>query len=917
MATPHAPSFVSAEELEAAARAAAAGRHFARAAAAYMGASIAYARDGNDAAALRMTLALQTQLHRAEEVEVGAEDAKDAKDAGVATGVPSEDDDSTATLDCGALWCAAEEQARTGHTNRFRNVAGSTGVKATMMTDFVMPLLTPMLLQSSGKGMILYGPPGTGKTNTTMAMVNEMQCLPGLNVRMLKVSAADIKGKYHGSTTANVRALFQCARGLVCALRDGTFEDMCGVVRGACGGRMPGTCALKKPNVYGCRRPAGAGGSGAGANVVESSVAEAYGKPLPPAARDTTALIRVAPAGTLMVRGCREGHSLRFWFARGEAPVQPSAMRAKFVETFHKNPTLLRTREERSPNPAQFAAFVEAHVRDAPANEVCDGHTIPEPGVTIDVPPVTAAVTLDPLRLLLVLSGPEVKARMQALVDAEEVQGGNARVTARHPAPVGVAPSALTPVSAEGATPAGLEEAKRAVERAVPRDRAGSAAPTDKPLVIVFLDEVESLLKARGGEDPMASLAVPEFLQQMEGGGANDTSNEGIVFVAATNLVHTLDDAFIRRMEKRVYMGPPSTTDLAEMLVMLAERRYRTTARALNIEVPDAADAADAACGKADVGASAVQRVDAVIKDEAKREKEAPALRALLALPGMTDMVLGVPTPRHGTAAARMGRMLGHILATARALRHTWTTQSEARSKINDAVRSASVALTRNAEQVWVGWRPSRDKPVAAAFPAQAAADSINTFMAQGTTPLFFRLGATTARVRRHATLLHAFEVEWVADAKVSPAERRAAHEAWSTGANKDAWYRVEREGEGVHTVTLLLPSVLESTKLMNAAMSASIPHVKFVPEQGPPPKVTDVARDVKKRFPGDEKDVAVAKDAVSGVVATPDARATWATRWMRAMGLAADEAALHAMEATYKALTTMSSVWVPTVSLL
>lgn len=56
------------------------------------------------------------------------------------------------------------------------------------------------------KGVLMYGPPGTGKTLIAKALANEA------NVNFFYVSAADIKSKYTGGSSNNIKSLFKNAR---------------------------------------------------------------------------------------------------------------------------------------------------------------------------------------------------------------------------------------------------------------------------------------------------------------------------------------------------------------------------------------------------------------------------------------------------------------------------------------------------------------------------------------------------------------------------------------------------------------------------------------------------------------------------------------------------------------------------------
>ena len=82
---------------------------------------------------------------------------------------------------------------------------------------------------------------------------------------------------------------------------------------------------------------------------------------------------------------------------------------------------------------------------------------------------------------------------------------------------------------------------------------------------VIFLDEVDSVLSARGDGDQESSRRMKtEFLVQLDGAG---TSREDrILFMAATNRPWDLDDALLRRVPRRVLIPLPDATALAVIL---------------------------------------------------------------------------------------------------------------------------------------------------------------------------------------------------------------------------------------------------------------------------------------------------------------------------------------------------------------
>ena len=88
---------------------------------------------------------------------------------------------------------------------------------------------------------------------------------------------------------------------------------------------------------------------------------------------------------------------------------------------------------------------------------------------------------------------------------------------------------------------------------------------------VIFLDEVDSLLSARGDGDQESSRRMKtEFLVQLDGAG---TSREDrILFMAATNRPWDLDDALLRRVPRRVLIPLPDATARRVILDGLLDR---------------------------------------------------------------------------------------------------------------------------------------------------------------------------------------------------------------------------------------------------------------------------------------------------------------------------------------------------------
>ncbi len=77
----------------------------------------------------------------------------------------------------------------------------------------------------------------------------------------------------------------------------------------------------------------------------------------------------------------------------------------------------------------------------------------------------------------------------------------------------------------------------------------------EKQPSIIFIDEVDALAGARGGEHDAMRRVKTELLTSMD--GLSSSESDRIVTVGATNIPESIDGAFRRRFERRIYVPLP------------------------------------------------------------------------------------------------------------------------------------------------------------------------------------------------------------------------------------------------------------------------------------------------------------------------------------------------------------------------
>lgn len=89
---------------------------------------------------------------------------------------------------------------------------------------------------------------------------------------------------------------------------------------------------------------------------------------------------------------------------------------------------------------------------------------------------------------------------------------------------------------------------------------AGKHANNDNKPVVLFVDEVDSLLGARNSEVGGEVRTKNQFLTEMD--GVNNKGKQTMLYViGATNKPWTLDWPFLRRFQKRIYVALPTRRD--------------------------------------------------------------------------------------------------------------------------------------------------------------------------------------------------------------------------------------------------------------------------------------------------------------------------------------------------------------------
>ena len=473
-------------------------------------------------------------------------------------------------------------------------------------------------------GAVLYGPPGTGKTTVAQVLASELEG----DVSFLSVKGSDLITKYVGDSPKNVRELFDKARRQTPAI---IFIDEIEALLG--------------------KRSASGGGS-AGEQVVTEFLQQLDGIDSSPGVfvlGATNLLDKLDPA---VLRGGRLGTKIEIPLPTLENRTQLFALHLRNMQVSGDVDTgaLARQTErysgadieslcqeagqhayrrrsgERKITAADFEAVlarrrtvaqVQARTWDDVVLPVETKQTLKALAQLIADPDAAAAFGVQPPTGALLYGPPGTGKTTIAKVFATELA------------------SQASFLSAKGSDLVGSYVGESAQKVRDLFDRARAASPA-----VIFIDEIESLLPARGSGGPSGGggaereSVVTEFLQQLDG----LNSSGGIFVLGATNLPDRVDPAALRggRLSRHIEIPLPTLSNREELF------RRNTAAMTLAADV-DLATLASQTSGRS--GADIASLCSAAAEHAFMRGTDPKEVTA-------EDFAAVVRTTRHGASTA-------------------------------------------------------------------------------------------------------------------------------------------------------------------------------------------------------------------------------------------------------------------------
>jgi len=97
-------------------------------------------------------------------------------------------------------------------------------------------------------------------------------------------------------------------------------------------------------------------------------------------------------------------------------------------------------------------------------------------------------------------------------------------------------------------------------------------ARQNKP-TIIFIDEIDTLAKKRGGDKNESTQTLTQFLKEME--GFDSKANEGVFVIGATNRIEDIDPAAKRRFSTNIKIPLPTDKDRKAILEFLLKTKKK------------------------------------------------------------------------------------------------------------------------------------------------------------------------------------------------------------------------------------------------------------------------------------------------------------------------------------------------------